>query len=147
MAIKKSIVFGGNARQVLHAPFTANVPAIALVEHVFKEAIATGDILEMAILPAYCRPLSAQLLGVGLGATTVNVGLMSGEAFSDDPARVLENSIFAAASTGTMQEASLANLLPIIGAGLPRSIGVSFSAAVAANIANRLILRVTYAAT
>lgn len=147
MAIRKTIVSGGNARQVLHAPFTANVPVTAMVEHVFKDGILATDILEMSILPAWCRLLSATLIGVGLDATTVQVGLMTGEVFSDDADRILDASIFDPVGTGTQQEATLTKLLPIIGAGAPRSIGVQFGADVTADIAKRLILRTTYAAT
>lgn len=147
MAIKKSIVTGGNARQVLHAPFTANVPAIALVEHVFKEGIAAGDILEIAILPAYCRILSAEIMAVGV-TNTVDVGLMTGDVFSDDPARIVNDVIFdGTVLSEEMQDSRLDRLAVIQGVGVQRSIGVLFPAAVTPDIAKRLTLRVTYAAT
>lgn len=147
MAVKKNIVTGGNARQVLHAPFTANVPAIALVEHAFKETIQTTDILEFAILPAYCRLLNVEAIAVGLGAITVDVGLMTGDVFDTDPARTMNEVIFNDATMTTLQQAPLDRLLPILGVGQQRSIGVRFSAAVTADIAKRLNMRLTYAAT
>lgn len=148
MAIIKSIVSGGNARQVLHSPFTANVPAIALVEHVFNRDVNAGDIVEMAALPAYCRILNVEAVGVGLGATTVNVGLMTGEPFQEtEDERVIDTAIMATADVSTRAEATLEDLIDILGVGKNRSIGVTFSTAVPADVAKRLILRVTYAAT
>lgn len=150
MAIKKTIASGGNARQIQHAPFVANTVTQFLVEHVFKENIAaTGtDILEFAQLPAYCRLLNAEIIGVNTGAVTAEVGLMTGEPFDTDPARTMNGIIFPAATAlGTLQQAPLDRLLPIQGVGVNRSIGVRFSAAIAADITKRLIMRLTYAAT
>lgn len=146
MAIKKSLYTGGMARQTLHSPFTAMVPVTVIIEHAFTEALAATDILELAVLPAYCKVLSAELLTVGTATTTFDVGFMSGRPGSTDAARTSGTELFAAAVPTTKAEASIAALSALTDdPSADRGIGVKASAAIAANPATKLFLRLTYA--
>lgn len=145
MAIKKSNVTTGMARMQLPSPVAAYAPATMILTHVFSEAVATADILELAVLPPYCRVISAELIGEGTGATTFTVGLMSGEFGSTDPARTSGNELFSAVAGNALQTASLVSLAALGKTDTARSIGVRASAAIAANPATKLHLRISYA--
>lgn len=146
MAIKKSTYTGGMGRPMLHSPFTAHVPVTAIIEHSFAEGLPAGDILELAYLPANAKILAVELVTVGTAAVTFTVGFMSGQVGSSDPARTSGAELFSAVTPTTKQEAAIPAL-----AALPKnsnadvSIGVKASAAVAANAATKLFLRITYA--
>lgn len=144
MAIKKTKYTGGAARKSLHSPFAARVPATEIIAHTFTEALATTDILELAVFPPYCRPISAELVTVGTSTTTFTVGFMSGSPYSDDAARTSGSELFNAVTPTTKQDAGIAALDDIAATAAPRSIGVKASAAVAANAATKLYLRISY---
>lgn len=145
MAIKKSTYTGGLGRPALHSPYVANVPAEAIVEHVFTEAVGATDILELAYLPAHCKILSAELLTVGTAAVTFDVGFMSGRVGDPDPARTVGAELFDAVTPTTKQEAGIAALAGIAASESDRSIGVVPSGTVAAAGTTKLFLRIRYA--
>lgn len=145
MAIKKSTYTGGMGRPFLHSPYVANVPAEVIIEHTFTEALAAADILELAYLPPYCKVLSADIKSAGTAAVTFDVGFMSGDVGSNDPARTVDTALFAAATPTTQAPAGIDKLYAIQPTEKPRSIGVKASGAVAANSATKLWLRITYA--
>lgn len=144
MAIKKSTFTGGNGRPMLHSPYQANVPAQVIIEHTFKEALATTDILELAYLPAHCKIISAELLSQGTSTTTLTVGFMSGRVGDTDPARTSGAELFSAATPTTLAEMTLAALAALPTSDADRSIGVKASAAIAASGSTKLQLRLTY---
>lgn len=145
MAIIKSTYTGGNGRPFLHAPYVANVPAEALIVHTFNKAVTAADILELAYLPAHCKVLSCDILAIGTAAATATVGIMSGAVGSDDPARTSGAELFSAITPTTAEATALDKLAALAPADEPRSIGVKFSATVAANPATKLYLRIRYA--
>lgn len=145
MAIKKSTYTGGSGRAMLHSPYVANTPAETIVEHAFTEALAADDILELAYLPAYCKILSVELASTGTGATTFDVGFMDGRVGSPDPARTCGDELFAGATPTTKAEAEIPALAALKVSDADRSIGVTASAAVAANPATKLFMRIRYA--
>ena len=145
MAIKKSTYTGGNARKQLPNPYVANTPAEVLITHTFTDALAAADILELAYLPAYCRVLSAEVFAAGTGATTFDIGFMTGDVGSPDAARVLTPDLFDDVTPTTQASASLGTLAAIAAAPVPRSIGVKPSADVAASGTKKLYLRLRYA--
>ena len=85
------------------------------------------------------------MIGEGTGATTFTVGLMSGEFGSTDPARTSGNELFSAVAGNALQTASLVSLAALGKTDAARSIGVRASAAIAANPATKLHLRISYA--
>lgn len=70
-----------------------------------SEALAAGDILELAILPVGAKLVDATLITEGaFAALTADVGLMTGEVGADTDggaARTSDNSLFAAAPLAT----------------------------------------------
>lgn len=145
MAIKKSTYTGGNGRPQLPSPYVSKVPAVAIIEHSFKEAVGSDDVLELAYLPAFCRILDATLHAVGTGAVEATVGIMSGEVGSTDASRTSGSELFDGLVPTTQRDATLADVLKVESADVNRSIGVTFSGNVAANTATKLYLRLTYA--
>ncbi|MDP0928509.1 hypothetical protein Q0601_15085 [Paracoccus onubensis] len=145
MAIKKSNYTGGNGRLVLPSPYVANVVTEELVTHVFKEPVAAADILELAYLPPYCRILGATIFAEGTAGTTLNVGFMSGDVGSDDPARTSGTELFSAVDPETETDMTMAAIAAAGKSDAARSIGVRPSATIAADPDTVLHLRIRYA--
>lgn len=133
-------------------PQTAwTVHAQLFVVDLTSQAFAAGDILELAVLPPYARIVGAQLVTVGaLGAATVDIGLMSGNTGDltnpDDSARTSGNELFAAAAlTAELTFISKSASLLLEPTEKDRSIGVKFSAAVAAGAGKKIGLLLQFA--
>lgn len=144
MAIKKSNISGGMARQQMPSPCAAYTPAELIITHRFTEAVAAADILELAALPPFCKITRVEIISEGTGAATVNVGFMSGDFGSSDPARTLGTELFSAVTPTTLQTATITALAAIAPTQAPRSIGVRPSANIAANPATKLHMRIAY---
>lgn len=104
---------------------------------------AAGDILELAVLPPYSVIVDAKLVPIGsLGAATVDVGIMSGEVGeltnSDGTARTNDNQIFDDAALTDLVRLTKTDPLVLAQTDKPRSIGVTFSAAVTAGAGKRI---------
>ncbi len=94
-----------------------------------------GDIVELAVLPAYHTVIDAILDTDALGTgVSVDVGIMSGAVGSQDGTRTCGNELFSAqaASAAAVVRASKSSAFTIAPAGADRSIGVKVSAAVTA---------------
>lgn len=94
-----------------------------------------GDIVELAVLPAYHTVVDAILDTEALGAgVSVDVGIMSGAVGNTDGTRTSGNELFSAqnASAAAVVRASKSSAFTIAPAGADRSIGVKVSAAVTA---------------
>jgi hypothetical protein len=94
-----------------------------------------GDIVELAVLPAYHTVVDAILDTDALGAgVNVDVGVMSGAVGNKDGTRTCGNELFSAqaASAAAVVRASKSSAFTIAPAGADRSIGVKVSAAVTA---------------
>ncbi|AEY69600.1 hypothetical protein PEp14_00011 [Erwinia phage PEp14] len=114
----------------------------ALHSQLFHVAIpaggfASGDILELAILPPYARIVDAQLIlagGAGVAGQTADVGIMSGEpgepTNDDGSARTMGNELFAGAALDGIQRLGKTDALFVKKTDKARSIGVKFNAAV-----------------
>lgn len=145
MAIKKTSYTGGNGRAVLHSPNIAQVPVTVLIKHSFAEALATTDILELAVLPAYCKIIAADIKAVGTGATTFNVGLMTGSPNGSDEGRASGSELFSAVAPTDTESADIDALSDLDAVAADTSIGITASAAIAADPDTMLYLRLTYA--
>lgn len=111
---------------------------------------AAGDILEIAGLPPYATIIDAKIVPVGsLGAATVDVGIMSGEygetTNTDGTARTVGNELFAAAAITDLVGLSKVTALTLAPTEKARSIGVKFSAAVAAGAGKQFGLLLQFA--
>lgn len=102
---------------------------------------AANDVLELGVLPPYATIVGAKLVPIGsLGAATVDVGLMSGELGDPSTSRTVGNELFAGAALTAIVEPSKPDAYIIKAVEKARSIGVKFSAAVAAGEGKRLML-------
>src|SRR5690606_28104612 len=94
-----------------------------------------GDIVELAVLPAYHTVVDAILDTEALGSdVSVDVGVMSGAVGDPDGTRTCGDELFSAedASAAAVVRASASSAFTIAPAGADRSIGVKVSAAVTA---------------
>lgn len=94
-----------------------------------------GDIVELAVLPAYHTVVDAILDTEALGTgVNVDVGVMSGAVGDPDGTRTCGDELFSAedASAAAVVRASASSAFTIAPAGADRSIGVKVSAAVTA---------------
>lgn len=96
--------------------------------------MASTDILELGVLPAYNSVVDAVLITDNLGAgVTVDVGIMSGVKGDPDPARTSGNQLFAAAANNAVVRMSKAEGFRIAPVDADRSIGLKVSGAVTAS--------------
>jgi len=127
-------------------PQAAGITAKAVFKYDFTQAFtAASDLLEIGVLPATAQLMGAEVIGVGLGAITADIGLMDGEAGSRDETRTAGVELFddqsvnnATASTAT------ADCLAIAPEGIHRGIGVALSGNVAAGASKTLWLVIEY---
>lgn len=144
MAIRKSKYTGGMSRKQQASPYVANQPVTIVLSHDFTDGLPAGDILELAAIPPFCKVVMATLQTVGTAAITITAGTMSGEYGSNDPARTSGTELFNAAVPTTQVDATLVALVAIPVADVARSIGIRASAAIPANPATKLHLRLSY---
>jgi hypothetical protein len=109
-------------------------------------ALAAGDIIELAVLPATHTPTDAILVSEALDTLAVDIGIMSGEVGDKDPARTCGKEIFAAqAVDGTAAvRTELVSAFTIQPTDNHRSIGAKVTTAPGASIAGkklRLLLK------
>lgn len=114
-------------------------------DYTVVSAIGTGDILELGVLPAGHTVVDAVLITDDIGTATIDVGIMSGDVASTDPARTCGNELFAAAADASVVRMSAAGGFRIAPADVHRSIGLKVSAAVAA-ASQKISLVLTYRA-
>jgi hypothetical protein len=91
---------------------------------VITQDLADGDIIELAVLPAYHTIVDAILVTDETGTATFDVGVMSGVVGSPDQARTCGNELFAGAADASvvrMTKAAGFRITPIEG---DRSIGL-----------------------
>lgn len=114
-------------------------------------ALAAGDILDLGILPPYCRIVDAKLVTEGtFTGITADIGLMTGTVGADfmpdgTTARTSGNELFAAADlTVPLQSVTKRDSLLLASVDYERSIGVKASGAVAAAAGKRIHLFLHY---
>lgn len=107
----------------------------AVTKYTFGAAfVAASDRVEMMVLPANTRILSARLIGRNLGgANNATLGIMSGEPGDPSNSRTVGNELFAAQNAQNLEPAATqAACLGVVVSENHRSIGVTLSADVAA---------------
>lgn len=114
-------------------------------------ALAAGDILELGIIPPYCRITHATLATEGtFTGLTADVGVMTGETGADfmpdgTTARTSGNEFFAAVDlTAALSSLSKKEPLLLASTEANRSVGVKVSAAVPAAAGKRIHLWLFY---
>lgn len=102
-------------------------------EIVVTANLASTDIVELGVLPAYHTVVDAVLVTGDLGSgVTIDVGIMSGALGSTDASRTSGNQLFAGAANNTVVRMSKADGFRIAPVEADRSIGLKVSGAVTA---------------
>lgn len=101
MAILKGPISNGTAN--VPFPTFAGIVAVATYSHTFTTAPAAGDIVELAVLPQDCKPVEAVFTcdDMDAGAALLfDLGIMTGETGSLDPARACGSEFFSGLTLG-----------------------------------------------
>lgn len=127
-------------------PYQAGMKAVAIFEYKFTQAFtAATDLLEIGVLPAGARLINATTLSNGLGGTTtIDVGLMDGEAGSYDETRTAGVELLNDGASTAAQVTPLASCLAIAPVETHRGIGVALSANEAAGAGKSITLVIEY---
>lgn len=132
MAIKQSLWALG----IRQAPVSAEAGGVVCEKYeiTVDANLASTDIVELGVLPAYHTVTDAVLITGDLGAgVTLDVGIMSGIKGDDDPSRTSNNELFAAAANNSVVRMSKAAGFQIAPVEADRSIGLKVSGAVTAS--------------
>lgn len=92
-ALRKQAPVSSESGTVKCERYTYTVPA--------GVTLAAGDIIELAVLPAYHTVVDATLVADETGTATFDVGIMSGILGNPDQARTCGNELFAGAADAT----------------------------------------------
>lgn len=144
MAIRKLNLVG--LYSAMTTPQINGETATVLITHTVREDIGTGDILELAALPADMKLLDAVLSTENAGTTNLTVGFMTGKPNDADPTRTSGSEIFSAVAAGTEHRATLIALAALPRSDGNRSIGLRTSAAITAAANKKIHLLLTYGA-
>lgn len=146
MATKQSKFFTGMARTPIPHPVKAGSPCELIFTHVFSEAVADTDVLELVTIPPGCRLTHVDFVSANLGAITFDLGLMTGTPGDTTATRTCGAEIFDNQAAGTAAAATLANIAAIaaMGDAAPKSVGFVPSAAITAAANKTITLRLRY---
>lgn len=131
-------------------PSIAGAAVAQRFSHVLAAALAVGDIIELAAIPAGCRVVdvifdSDDLDTNGAPAMAFDVGIMSGGFGDENPARTCGAEFFAAsnvAQAGTVARPTLKSAFRTTPSTIDRSIGIKCTTAAATFQAGQLGLTV-----
>ena len=114
--------------EVVHEKFTFTVSA----------DLASTDIVELGVLPAFCTVVDAILDSGSLGAgVTITSGIMSGVVGDKDAARTCGSELFSAVANNAIVRPSTSSAFTIAPVNADRSLGVKVSGNVTA--ANQVV--------
>lgn len=128
--------------------YQAGIVTSAIFEYTFNAAYtAATDVIELGLLPADTRIVGATVIGAGLGATTADIGLMTGAPGDTLATRTVGADLFDGITVNDAEnDATLANCLTVAPYGAHRAIGATLAANVAAGAAKKLTLKIDYIA-
>lgn len=134
----------GTGRKVAPTAGEAGVSVVEQFQFVVGDDLASTDVIELGILPAYHTVTDAVLITGDLGSgVTVDVGIMSGVPGNPDASRTSGNELFAAAANNSAVRMSKPSGFQIAPTEADRSIGVKVSGAVTASD-QKILLVLTY---
>lgn len=128
--------------------YQAGILTSAIFEYTFNAAYATAtDVIELGILPADTQIVGAQIIGTGLGATTADIGIMTGAPGDTVAARTVGAELFDDQTVNNAENAAtLANCLAVPRSKSHRAIGAKVAANVAASASTKLTVKIDYIA-
>lgn len=145
MAIFQSSTAKGQA--ATPSAYQAGIVTTAIFEYTFTAAYATAtDVIELGLLPAETQIVGATVIGTGLGATTADIGIMTGAPGDVVGTRTVGAEIFNDTSVNNAEDnATLATCLAVPRQNYHRAIGAKVAANVAAGAA-KLTVKIDYIA-
>ena len=101
-------------------------------EHTIADGLGAGDIIEIGVLPAHCRPVRAKVVTEGITETaTYDVGIMSGAFAEGDDGRTVGTEFLNDAVKNQENGVSEFDCWAVTAIEVDRGIGIAFSAAIA----------------
>jgi hypothetical protein len=145
MAIFQSSTAKGQA--ATPSAYQAGIVTTAIFEYTFTDAYATAtDVIELGLLPAETQIVGATIIGTGLGATTADIGIMTGTPGDTVDERTVGDELFDGTSVNNATaNAALAACLGVARQNYHRAIGAKVAANVAAGAA-KLTVKIDYIA-
>lgn len=145
MAIFQSSAAKGQA--ATPSAYQAGIVTTAIFEYTFTAAyVAATDVIELGLLPADTQIVGATVIGAGLGATTADIGIMTGAPGDTVAARTVGDELFDGITVNNAEnDATLANCLAVAPYYDHRGIGAKVAANVAAGSA-KLTVKIDYIA-
>jgi hypothetical protein len=146
MAIFQSSAAKGQA--ATPSAYQAGIVTTAIFEYTFTADYATAtDVIELGLLPADTQIVGATVIAAGLGATTADIGIMTGTPGDTVAARTVGAELFDDTSVNNASaNATLANCLAVARSNAHRSIGAKVAANVAAGSSKKLTVKIDYIA-
>jgi hypothetical protein len=146
MAIFQSSAAKGQA--ATPSAYQAGIVTTAIFEYTFTAAYtAATDVIELGLLPADTQIVGATIIGAGLGATTADIGIMTGTPGDTVGTRTVGDELFDGTSVNdATANATLADCLAVSRSNTHRAIGASIAANVAAGAAKKLTVKIDYIA-
>lgn len=146
MAIFQSSAAKGQA--ATPSAYQAGIVTTAIFEYTFTADYATAtDVIELGLLPADTQVVGATVIGAGLGATTADIGIMTGTPGDTVGTRTVGDELFDGITVDNDENsATLANCLAVARSNAHRAIGAKVAANVAAGAAKKLTVKIDYIA-
>jgi hypothetical protein len=128
--------------------YQAGIVTSAIFEYTFKSDYATAtDVIELGLLPADTQIIGATVIAAGLGATTADIGIMTGTPGDTVAERTVGDELFDGTSVNDASaDAPLASCLAVAPSNEHRAIGAKIAANVAADAAKKLTVKIDYVA-
>jgi hypothetical protein len=146
MAIFQSSAAKGQA--ATPSAYQAGIVTTAIFEYTFTADYATAtDVIELGLLPADTQIVGATVIAAGLGATTADIGIMTGTPGDTVAERTVGAELFNDTSVNNAtDDATLAECLAVARSNAHRAIGAKVAANVAAGAAKKLTVKIDYIA-
>ena len=146
MAIFQSSTAKGQA--ATPSAYQAGIVTTAIFEYTFTADYATAtDVIELGLLPADTQIVGATVIAAGLGATTADIGIMTGTPGDTVAERTVGAELFNDTSVNNASaDATLAGCLAVARSNAHRAIGAKIAANVAAGAAKKLTVKIDYIA-
>lgn len=141
-----ALIQSDHAKGRKQAPYAAEAGTTVTARYeIALSAAGTSDVVELGILPAYCRVTDATLVTDGLGGTvTADVGVMSGTPGENDASRTVANQLFDAADVAAngLVRLTKTDMLLLDGVETDTPVGMTVSASATGTV----VLLLSYAA-
>lgn len=131
-------------RRSYAAPKASKTVHCMVFSHTWTDDLGAGDITEIGVLPAGCRPLRVSVTTENLAAATVDVGIMSGTPEDEETTRTVGDEFVAAGAANATLTADEATCVAIAPEATDRGIGIALSDAETVNGTQAVTLVVEY---